>query len=97
MARRKEELELRNARGELADTAARELAKKPDHKQKKILAEGRMPQGWLHGTARRKAVKLFLSHYHEVGRALLGLPQVRPWALEHGGHAHYISPQEMGW
>lgn len=46
--------------------------------------------------AARYAVKIFLCHYHEVGRKLLGLPVVAPWVMVHGGHSHYIQPPNLG-
>lgn len=40
----------------------------------------------------RYAEKIFLSHFHTVGREILGLPCVAPWTMAHGGHSHYIPP-----
>lgn len=42
--------------------------------------------------ARRHAVTIFLSHYFHVGQELRGKKPVKPWAIEHGGHAHFIPP-----
>jgi hypothetical protein len=40
--------------------------------------------------AKRKTVKLFLSHLWEAWRLIEGLPVRQPWALEYGGHTTYI-------
>lgn len=60
--------------------------------QKAAWSAGRLQAVGLDLRAMRYSVKIFLSHYHHVGRTLLGLPVVKPWVLEHGGHAHYIPP-----
>ncbi len=83
----------RNVAGDFATQAANVLRKTPSHKQKATYAEGRLPDGHVDMRARRATVKLFLSHYHEIGYRLLhGKEPARPWAIEHGGHTHYIPP-----
>ena len=49
--------------------------------------------------ARRKAVKLFLSHLHEVWFYIHtgGQRAPRPYAIEHLGHAHYIEVPNAPW
>lgn len=47
--------------------------------------------------ARRKMVKLFLSHLHQVWRGFEGLPVREPYAMEYQGHTTIITPEEMGW
>ena len=42
--------------------------------------------------ARRKAVKIFLSHYWLEYRKLEGLPISKPWVIAHGGHVDLIKP-----
>lgn len=40
----------------------------------------------INAMARRKVVKIFLSHMWEEWRTIAGLPTPNPWVLEHGGH-----------
>lgn len=57
------------------------------------LDAGHLPPGQIDLRARRKAVKLFLSHYWVAGRILEGLPVSEPYAIEKLGHAHLIDPE----
>lgn len=87
----------RNERGLYAARAAEILAKKnfrADTKARAAYEAGRLPDGHIHMMAKRYAVKMFLSHYHEVGRNLLGLPVVAPFAIGVLKHdeAHYVQP-----
>jgi hypothetical protein len=46
--------------------------------------------------ARRKMVKIFLSHLWVKYREAEGLPISKPYALEYlEGHTHYISPDRF--
>jgi len=56
---------------------------------------GKLPPARVHLRATRYAVKLFLSHYHEVGLRLQGKTPPKPWVIEHGGHGHYIPPPNL--
>lgn len=51
-----------------------------------------LPPAQIEARALRWTVKLFLSHFHEVGSAIMGRPLIKPWVIEHGGHVHYIAP-----
>lgn len=86
----------RNERGELAEQAAHALATKnygKDTEAWKAYSQGRLPKAHLYARAKRRVVKLFLSHYHQVGHTIAtGKAPARPWAIEHGGHSHYIPP-----
>jgi hypothetical protein len=42
--------------------------------------------------AARQVVKIFLTHYWEVGRKIEGLPVPNLWITEFGGHGHKIEP-----
>jgi hypothetical protein len=42
--------------------------------------------------ARRKAGKIFLSHFWKAWRTLEGLPTPQPWVLAQGGHSKEILP-----
>ena len=46
----------------------------------------------VHAMARRKAVKLFLSHFWQIWREVLGLPAPEPYAIAHLGHVDKIPP-----
>jgi hypothetical protein len=59
----------------------------------KAYAAGRLPKGRIELRARRDAVKLFLSHFWEVGRGMGGFePICGPYAVDILDHAHKISP-----
>jgi hypothetical protein len=47
--------------------------------------------GHVDAMARRKTVKLFLSHYWEKARTLAGLPVREPYALEQMGHTTRVA------
>jgi hypothetical protein len=87
-----------NEAGRLAHRAAKALATKNfsrDTETKKTYESGKLPPAHLDADARRVAVKMFLSHYHEIGYELLHKtkPPV-PYAIGILGHdkAHYIAP-----
>jgi len=69
--------------------------KLPTREGKKYEPEGVISLGHLDNMAKRKMIKLFLSHLFIVWREAEGLPAEKPWALEHGGHEHFIDPWEM--
>lgn len=57
-----------------------------------------LPPAHIHARARRYAVKLFLSHYFEVGYYLLhGKRAPDPWVIVHGGHKDYLEPPNAPW
>lgn len=83
----------KNERLEYADQAAigaARVGKTTD--AYKSYSVGKLPAGHLHARAERYAVKLFLSHYFEVGFLLEDKVPPRPYVLEHGGHVHKIEP-----
>ncbi len=93
----KPEYERRNANGDYAEQAAEILASKrigKDTEAYKAYSEGKLPQAQIHARARRKVVKLFLSHWWETayrfhyGRA----PENRPYVFDVLGHKDYIAP-----
>jgi hypothetical protein len=90
------EEDARNDRGEYADQAAAKLERFRIGKSTEAYghySKGRLPPAHLFARAKRRVVKLFLSHYHEIGYELLhGKKPARPWSIEHGGHTHYIPP-----
>lgn len=69
--------------------------KLPTREGKKYEPEGVISLGHLDNMAKRKMIKLFLSHLFVVWRQVEGLPAEKPWVLEYGGHEHFIDPWEM--
>lgn len=85
----------KNERGEYAETAANYLKGRDygkETKARELLLQGKIPPFLIQARCERYAAKLFLAHFLEVYRDLEGLPVVAPWAIAHGGHAHYIAP-----
>jgi len=88
---RKEYEQQKNESGAYADQAAAILKKVPNHKQKSIYQLGKLPDGHIHARAKRYAVKLFLSHYHEKAYELhYGKKPPLPYPIAILGHAHKI-------
>jgi hypothetical protein len=51
--------------------------------------EGRLPDAHIHARARRKAVRIFLSHFHEVAFFLeYGRMPPNPYPIQYMGHVH---------
>ena len=86
----------RNESGFYAAVAARELASKKfrsDTATRKRLEEGKLSDAHLHARAKRRAVKLFLSHYWIKGRQGRGLPIRDPYPIRILGHDGMIEPK----
>lgn len=82
-----------NAEGGYEEQAAAILKARPSHAQAAIYAEGRLPDGHIHARAKRWAVKMFLSHLHEVWyRHLFKEDPPVPYVIEHMGHTDVIAP-----
>jgi hypothetical protein len=80
----------RNENGQYAAAAARELAAKKfkaDTVTRKALEQGKLPDAHLHARAKRRTVKVFLSHYWLKGRQARGLPVTDPYIFTVGGHS----------
>jgi hypothetical protein len=85
----------RNEAGSYADSCAEILKKKNFSKSTdayKAYITGKLPKGHIHARAKRYAVKLFLSHLHEVWRKHEGLPVPDTYPIAHLGHVHKIDP-----
>ena len=86
----------RNEDGEFQGQAEAVLEKKKIGKTTDAYAAysvGKLPPAHIHARAKRYAVKLFLSHYHEVGYQLhYGTPPPLPYPISILGHAHKIDP-----
>lgn len=95
----KERKEYEIARNEAmgnADAAAEGLLKIKDKKTEafKAYSIGKIPPGQIDARARRYAVKLFLSHLHEVWYTEhFGKPPPLPYPIAILGHAHIRPPQ----
>jgi hypothetical protein len=79
----------RNDNGQYAEAAKRELEKKKfktDNATKKRLKEGKLADAHLHARAKRRTVKVFLSHYWMKGREARGLAIREPYAIAVLGH-----------
>lgn len=98
-AQRKAEYIDKNTQGGYAETARKILQEKNfsrDTNAKAAYQAGRLPDGHIHAMAKRYAVKLFLSHYHEIAyRAHYGTRPPKPYVIEHGGHVHFIAPPNI--
>ena len=60
--------------------------------QKEAWFNGKLQQGGVDMMAIKYTCKFFLSHYHEVGRKLLGMRIVAPYSIGVLGHADYVPP-----
>lgn len=83
----------KNENGDYAEQAKTILAARPTHAQAATYKLGKLPDGHLHMRAKRYAVKLFLSHLHEVWRKNEGLEVPLPYPIAHLGHVHKIEPK----
>lgn len=64
---------------------------KKDTISKEYYLQGKLPPAHIDNRARKHAVKIFLSHYHEVAYFLeYNKAPPNPFAIEKLGHAHYI-------
>jgi hypothetical protein len=87
---------VKNENGDFADQAKAKLAKfklGADTDARSWYGKGKLPPAHIHARAKRWAVKLFLSHYHEVAYRLRynEAPPV-PYPIGVKGHADYIPP-----
>lgn len=90
---RKEFEHKRNEEGynkEVALEKAKKVGKNTD--AYKSYSQGKLPPAHIHARATRYAVKIFLSHLHEVWRKSEGLEVPNPFAIAHLGHVHKIEP-----
>lgn len=80
-----------------AKWAAKALEKRigKDTDAYKFYSVGKLPPAHVHARAKRWTVKMFLSHYHDVGyRLIYNEEPPLPYAIEHLGHVHYMPPPE---
>lgn len=88
----------RNESGRYAAAARRRLERyeekgwSPSAEQRKWWGSGKIQPAGLDLRAMRRAVKVFLSHFHQIGREILFKEKVEPWVIVHGGHDDYIPP-----
>lgn len=92
--KRKEYEERRNAAGEYREQAAATLKRRnygKDTKARGHYEAGELPPAHIHARAKRYAVKLFLSHFHEVAYELhFGTKPPLPYPIAHLAHVHYL-------
>lgn len=72
----------------------------PERLPEEALGDGKpmLPPGHVNARARRRTVKLFLSHFWEVSYWLRhGQRPEDPWVIEHGGHTHKIEVPHAPW
>lgn len=95
-ADRKESEIVKNDAGDFAGQAAAKLEKYnigKDTDAYKAYSTGKLPPAHIHARAKRYAVKLFLSHLHEVWYTReFGEGPPNPYPLGILGHAHKIAP-----
>lgn len=86
----------KNDAGEFADQATAKLEKYKIGKATdafKFYSTGKLPPAHIHARAKRYAVKLFLSHLHEVWYTReFGEAPPNPYPIAILGHAHKINP-----
>lgn len=85
------------AQNEAGAFAAQAAAKLPRYKPTTVAygyyKKGLLPPAQIHARARRWAVKLFLSHVHEVWHWYeTGTPAPETYVMAHMGHVHKIEP-----
>lgn len=94
---RKEYEEAQNIRGAYAERAQEIMDRKGYRKDTgawKHLEDGKLPPSMIEQRVRRWTAKMFLAHFLETWRSIEGLPIVKPYPVEHMGHAHEIAPPE---
>lgn len=88
----------KNEEGGFAQAAARALSLKKygaDTVARKFYEDGKLPPAHIHAMARRYAVKIFLSHLHEVWHwHEFGTAPPVPFVIEHLGHIHRVDPPQ---
>ena len=93
---RKQDEITRNDAGEFKEQAALKLQKfkiGKDTDAYKAYSVGKLPIAHIRARAKRWAVKMFLSHLHEIWFIdEYGAAPPKPYAIVHLGHAHYIEP-----
>jgi hypothetical protein len=85
----------RNEAGLYREVAKRELSAKTfksDNVTKKRLTEGKLSDAHLHARAKRRVVKMFLSHFWVKAREGKGLSVTLPYAISILGHEGMIEP-----
>lgn len=94
---RKEYETHRSESGQMAEYAASRVSKVGTQTEAyKAYAAGKLPPGQIDARARRWAVKIFLSHLHQVWYEYhFGKPAPAPYPIAIQGHAHKIEPRQL--
>lgn len=86
----------KNEAGDFADQAKAKLEKFKISKTTdahKAYAGGKLPPAHIHARAKRYAVKMFLSHLHEIWhKEHYGVAPPAPYVMVHAGHVHKLEP-----
>jgi hypothetical protein len=87
----------KNEKGLLKDEAKRALSERNFKKGKTrdIYESGMLPPAHIDARARRKTVKLFLSHLHECWRTQECGDYGQPYEFVHLGHVHKVEPPQV--
>jgi hypothetical protein len=92
----KEYYTAQNDAGAYADEAKKILSQKKFRTDTDAFGHytsGKLPPAQIHARAKRKAVKLFISHWHEIAyRYRFGKGPAAPYTIAIQGHADYIAP-----
>ena len=93
---RKEQEVAKNEAGDFAEQAKEKLEKYNIGKTTdayKAYSTGKLPPAHVHGKARRYAVKMFLSHLHEIWyEHHHGEAPPAPYVMAHAEHVHKLEP-----
>lgn len=95
---RKQEYIEKNLDGGFHDLAEQTLAsgKGVSSQNKATYKMGMLPDGRIHAMAKRRAVKLFLSHFWVMAyRDHYKKDPPLPWIIEHGGHTDIVMPEDV--
>lgn len=95
-AQKKGEYQAKNDAGRYKEQAEQTLKEKRIGKTTEAYrwySQGLLPPGRIHARARRYAVKIFISHWHEIAyRVARKEEPPAPYVMAHKGHTDYIKP-----
>lgn len=95
--KQKEFLVQKNSEGGFKELADKVVDTK-NFRNKEVLNKykgGVLPDGHIDAMARRWAVKLFLSNFHELWCKVEGIDCPKPYVMAHLGHAHYLCQPDL--
>lgn len=95
---RKEYETAKNEKGDYKEQAERQLRIKKyskDTEAYQAYIQGKLPKGHINERCKRYAVKMFISHMHQIWREMEGLPCPAPYVIAHMGHVDFIDPHTI--